>query len=56
MEEKSIFVTRPSMPPYTEYIEAIKSLWESHKITNMGIYHRELEKKLKEYLEVPTVS
>jgi len=56
MEEKSIFVTRPSMPPYTEYIEAIKSLWESHKITNMGIYHRELEKKLKEYLEVPKVS
>lgn len=44
------------MPPYEEYIEAIKPLWDSHWLTNMGKYHKELEKKLKEYLDVPELS
>lgn len=51
-----IFVTQSSMPPYEEYIEAIKPLWESHHLTNMGQYHHELEKQLKDYLGVPEVS
>ncbi len=51
-----IYVTRSSMPPYEEYIEAIKPLWESHWLTNMGKYHQELERKLEEYLEVPKIS
>lgn len=55
MEEK-IYVTRPSMPSYEEYIEAIKPLWDSHWITNMGTYHKQLEEKLKEYLDVPELS
>ncbi len=55
MEDK-IYVTRPSMPSYEEYIEAIKPLWDSHWITNMGTYHRQLEEKLKEYLDVPELS
>ena len=53
---KQIFVTRSSMPPYEEYIEAIKPLWESHWITNMGMFHEELEKKLAQFLKVPEVS
>lgn len=56
MSDEKILVTRASMPPYEEYIEAIKPLWNSHWITNMGDYHKELEKKLKEYLEVPELS
>ena len=55
MEEK-IFVTRSSMPPYEEYIEAIKPLWETHWLTNMGKYHVKLEQRLKEYLDVPELS
>ena len=55
MDEK-IFVTRSSMPPYEEYIEAIKPLWDSHWLTNMGKYHQELEHELKEYLKVPELS
>ncbi|WP_026665037.1 DegT/DnrJ/EryC1/StrS family aminotransferase [Butyrivibrio sp. FC2001] len=51
-----IFVTRSSMPSYEEYIEAIKPLWDSHWLTNMGQYHKELEKQLQEYLDVPYVS
>lgn len=54
--DKKILVTRTSMPPYDEYIEAIKPLWETHWLTNMGQYHEELEKKLAEYLDVPEIS
>lgn len=53
---KEIFVTQPSMPSYEEYIEAIKPLWKSHWLTNMGVYHKKFEDKLKEYLDVPEVS
>lgn len=55
MDEK-IFVTRSSMPTYEEYIEAIKPLWESCRLTNMGQYHKELEEQLKVYLDVPEIS
>lgn len=55
MDDK-IFVTRSTMPPYEEYIEAIKPLWDSHWLTNMGTYHKELEQALKEYLKVPELS
>lgn len=54
--KNKILVTRTSMPAYEEYIEAIKPLWDSHWITNMGTYHKQLEMKLKEYLKVPCVS
>lgn len=53
---KDIFVTRPSMPSFDEYVEAIRPLWDSHWLTNMGIYHKELETKLREYLDVPELS
>ena len=55
MEEK-ILVTKSTMPTYEEYIEAIKPLWDSHWLTNMGTYHKQLEEKLKEYLGVPELS
>ena len=56
MSNKKIFVTQSTLPPYEEYIEAIKPLWESYWLTNMGQYHQELEDKLKKYLDVPQVS
>ncbi len=51
-----ILVTRSSMPPIDEYIEEIKSLWETHWLTNMGEKHVELEKQLRDYLKVPNLS
>ena len=51
-----ILITRSSMPDYEEYIEAIKPLWDTHWLTNMGKYHQELEKELQEYLDVPELS
>lgn len=56
MNNKSIFVTRASMPSYEEYIYAIKPLWNTHWLTNMGEYHQKLETQLKKYLEVPELS
>ena len=46
MEDK-IFVTKTSMPPYEEFIQAIKPLWESHWLTNMGIKHEQLQNGLE---------
>lgn len=51
-----ILVTRSSMPSYEEYCEEIKELWESHWLTNMGIKHKELQKELERYLDVPHVT
>lgn len=53
---KKITVTQSSMPPYEEFIEKIKPLWETKWLTNMGVYHKELEEKLREYLKVPYLS
>lgn len=52
----SILVTRSSMPPMEEYVEEIKSIWDTHWMTNMGTKHNELTRKLQEYLNVPCVS
>lgn len=56
MLEEKIFVTRSSLPPYEEYVKAIKPLWESHWLTNMGKYHQELENELGDYLKVKKLS
>lgn len=55
-QNERINVTRSSMPSYEEYIQAIKPLWDTHWLTNMGIYHQELEQQLKRYLDVPELS
>lgn len=45
-----VLVTRSSMPPFEEYSEMIRKLWESHWLTNMGELHQQLEHELKTYL------
>lgn len=51
-----ILVTRSSMPPFDEYVEMIRPLWETHMLTNMGYYHQKLEKELRDFLGVEQVS
>lgn len=53
---KSINVTQSSMPPFADYIEEIRELWDSRWLTNSGAKHRELEEKLHDYLNTPNVS
>lgn len=51
----NILVTRSSMPDFDEYMDEIKSMWDSHWLTNMGPKHKELQSGLKNYLEVENI-
>lgn len=51
----NILVTRSSMPPFEEYIDEIKDIWDTHWLTNMGTKHKELQKELLEYLGVDEI-
>lgn len=55
-EQKRILVTRSSMPSFDEYSDAIRELWDSHWITNMGKNHEELSRQLEDYLKVDNIS
>lgn len=56
MSRKPIWVTRSSMPPFDEYVEEIRPLWESHFLTNMGEKHHQLEEDLKAFLQVDDIA
>ena len=51
-----INVTRSSIPEFEEYCNEIRSIWDSHWLTNMGEKHQRLEAELKEYLGVQNVA
>lgn len=55
MKDSPIYVTKSSMPLYEEYINMIKPLWETHKLTNNGEYHKILEQELTCYLNVDNI-
>lgn len=44
------------MPPFEEYVEEIKSIWNSRWLTNMGEKHNALESQLRDYLDVDYIS
>lgn len=54
--KKTIYVTRPSLPPLEEYIDEIKDIWETGIMTHTGPKHQRLQKELEDYLQVPNVS
>lgn len=47
-----ILVTRSSMPPLEEFMEEIRPIWDSHWLTNMGVYHERFQEQLNQYLGV----
>ena len=51
----NILVTRSSMPPFDEYVNEIKDIWQTHWLTNMGVKHQQLQKELKKYLGVENI-
>lgn len=53
---KTIPVTRSSMPPFQEYVETIRGMWDSRWLSNRGAIHRQFEEDLKAYLGVPNVA
>lgn len=50
-----ILVTRSSMPELQEYINEIKSILDTHWLTNMGVKHQELQKNLIDYMGVEQI-
>lgn len=46
----NINITRSSMPPFEEYCEEIRDLWDSRWLTNMGAKHRQFQAELAGYL------
>ena len=55
-DNKQITVTSPLLPNLDEFNEVLNDIWQRKWITNNGHYHKELEKALCEYLDVPYVS
>ncbi len=56
MDNEKINVTRSSMPDFEEYCEEIRSMWDTHWLTNMGEKHQRLQKSLEEFLGVRHVT
>lgn len=52
----SIKVTRASLPPFEEFCEEIRPLWDSHVLTNMGPVHERFRAALSEYLGCPGIT
>ena len=50
-----ILVTRSSMPSFEEYSDEIKSLWDTHWLTNMGPKHKQLQSALQQYMGVDNI-
>jgi dTDP-4-amino-4,6-dideoxygalactose transaminase len=56
IRETPLPVTRTAMPPFDEYCEEIKDLWETGWLTHDGYKHQALEKSLMEYMQVPNMT
>ena len=50
-----IYVTQSSMPPFEEYANEIRGLWDSYRLTNMGDKHNQLQADLENFLKVENV-
>lgn len=51
---KPIQVTEPYLPPFEEYVEYLKGIWERNWLTNQGPLVQELEARLKAYHQLNT--
>ena len=54
MKNKPIYVTRPSLPPFEQYVEKLKTIWESGILTHNGPLVQKLEKEIDTYLGTDT--
>lgn len=51
-----ITVTKPFIPPLSEFEPYLEQIWKGGQLTNNGPFHRQLESELAEYLGVNYVS
>ena len=48
--DKEIFLSKPSAPPFDEFIAEIKPIWDNRMFTNTGEKHKLFERELMSYL------
>lgn len=53
---KPVYVTQPAMPPFDEFAEYLKHIWDNKILTNNGPFHHQFEKELAAYLGVKYIS
>jgi dTDP-4-amino-4,6-dideoxygalactose transaminase len=54
--DEPVYVMRPTMPALEEYTEYLRGIWDRRWLTNDGVLHQELERRLCEYLGVEHLS
>ena len=50
--EEELTVTRPTLPPFEEYVALLQGVWQRNHLTNAGPLVVELERRLAEHLGV----
>src|SRR5256885_952513 len=54
--EEPIYVSRPILPSLDTYLEQLRAIWSSRRLTNGGPLTRDLEQRLSGYLKAPYLS
>ena len=54
-QKNTLFVTRPSMPDFDEYIKEVRDIWDSRWLTNMGVKHQAFQEALRQYWDIDGV-
>ncbi len=49
---KKTYVTKSFLPPFEEYVEQLRKIWDTNILTNQGPCLQEFEGKMKNFLEV----
>lgn len=55
MSNSLITVTKPALPPLSEFNQYLERMWQSQILTNNGPMHQELEQQLCAHLGVPYI-
>ncbi len=51
-----IYVTRPYLPPLSEFLPLLEQIWETRVLTNNGPFHQQLEARLQDVFDSEHVS
>jgi dTDP-4-amino-4,6-dideoxygalactose transaminase len=51
-----VYVTRPCLPPFEEFLPYLRRIWDSGILTNGGPLHEQLERALGDYLGIKRVA
>lgn len=55
-KNQAIYVTRPYLPPLSEFLPYLEKIWDSGILTNSGTFHEEFENELTQFLEIKYIS